>query len=166
MIQFAPTGVCAGREGLGGGYRHHQVLRPRQPRHPDGPDREGDPGQAGVAPDREVPAAGRDGGRTLVEASTEGTPQGGPLSPLLANIYLDALDKELQRRKHSFCRYADDCNIYVGSRVAAERTLASLQAWIEKHLRLQVNTHPGAGTSPGLAAAAEWKSAHWLQSHV
>ena len=75
----------------------------------------------------------------LVEASVEGTPQGGPLSPLLANIYLDALDQELERRGHRFCRYADDCNIYVGSPSAAERTLASIQSWIEKHLRLQVN---------------------------
>lgn len=76
----------------------------------------------------------------LVEASGEGTPQGGPLSPLLANIYLDALDKELEERGHTFCRYADDCNIYVGSQAAAERTLATIQGWIEKHLRLQVNT--------------------------
>ena len=75
----------------------------------------------------------------LVEASVEGTPQGGPLSPLLANIYLDALDQELERRGHWYCRYADDCNIYVGSQAAAERTLVSIQAWIEKHLRLQVN---------------------------
>jgi RNA-directed DNA polymerase len=76
----------------------------------------------------------------LVEASVEGTPQGGPLSPLLANIYLDALDKELERRGHAFCRYADDCNLYVGSQTAAERTLASIQGWIEKHLRLKVNS--------------------------
>ncbi len=75
----------------------------------------------------------------VVTASVEGTPQGGPLSPLLANIYLDALDKELERRGHRFCRYADDCNIYVGSQSAAERTLASIQGWIEKHLRLKVN---------------------------
>lgn len=75
----------------------------------------------------------------LVEASVEGTPQGGPLSPLLANIYLDALDQELERRGHSYCRYADDCNIYVGSQAAAERTLSSIQGWIEKHLRLKVN---------------------------
>ena len=75
----------------------------------------------------------------LVEASEEGTPQGGPLSPLLANIYLDALDQELERRGYHFCRYADDCNIYVGSQAAAERTLASVQGWIEKHLRLKVN---------------------------
>jgi group II intron reverse transcriptase/maturase len=75
----------------------------------------------------------------VVRSSEEGTPQGGPLSPLLANIYLDALDQELDRRKHSYCRYADDCNIYVGSQAAAERTLASVQDWIEKHLRLKVN---------------------------
>jgi group II intron reverse transcriptase/maturase len=75
----------------------------------------------------------------LVEASEEGTPQGGPLSPLLANIYLDALDQELEKRGHRFCRYADDCNIYVGSQTAAERTLVSVQGWIEKHLRLKVN---------------------------
>jgi RNA-directed DNA polymerase len=72
-------------------------------------------------------------------ASEEGTPQGGPLSPLLANIYLDALDKELDQRGHSYCRYADDCNIYVGSAAAAERTLESIRNWIEKHLRLKVN---------------------------
>jgi group II intron reverse transcriptase/maturase len=75
----------------------------------------------------------------VVMASEEGTPQGGPLSPLLANIYLDALDRELDRRGHCYCRYADDCNIYVGSQAAAERTLASIQNWIEKHLRLKVN---------------------------
>lgn len=75
----------------------------------------------------------------LVEASVEGTPQGGPLSPLLANIYLDPLDQELEKRGHKFCRYADDCNIYVGSEAAAERTLASIGDWIEKHLRLKVN---------------------------
>jgi RNA-directed DNA polymerase len=76
----------------------------------------------------------------MVEASVEGTPQGGPLSPLLANIYLDAFDKELERRGHAYCRYADDCNIYVGSQAAAERTLKSVQGWIEKQLRLKVNT--------------------------
>jgi RNA-directed DNA polymerase len=75
----------------------------------------------------------------VVMASVEGTPQGGPLSPMLANIYLDVLDKELERRGHSFCRYADDCNIYVGSQTAAERTSVSIQAWMEKHLRLKVN---------------------------
>jgi group II intron reverse transcriptase/maturase len=71
--------------------------------------------------------------------TTKGVPQGGPLSPLLANVYLDALDKELERRGLSFCRYADDCNIYVGSRKAAERVYASITAWIEKELKLPVN---------------------------
>ena len=78
--------------------------------------------------------------------SEEGTPQGGPLSPLLANIYLDALDRELENRELSFCRYADDCNIYVGSEAAAKRVLAGIGNWIEQHLRLQVNeAKSGAG---------------------
>ena len=82
----------------------------------------------------------------VVVKSVEGTPQGGPLSPLLANIYLDALDQELERRGHPFSRYADDCNIYVGSQRAAERVMATVQGWIEKHLRLQVNaTKSGVG---------------------
>lgn len=82
----------------------------------------------------------------LVQASEEGTPQGGPLSPLLANIYLDALDRELEQRGLAFSRYADDCNIYVSSERSAERVLASLTAWIQKHLRLEVNaTKSGTG---------------------
>lgn len=82
----------------------------------------------------------------LVQASEEGTPQGGPLSPLLANIYLDALDRELEQRGLAFSRYADDCNIYVSSPRSAERVLASLTAWIQKHLRLEVNaTKSGTG---------------------
>lgn len=75
----------------------------------------------------------------MVIESEEGTPQGGPLSPLLANIYLNALDQELERRGHQFSRYADDCNIYVGSQAAGERVMESIRGWIEKHLRLQVN---------------------------
>lgn len=75
----------------------------------------------------------------VVLASEAGTPQGGPLSPLLANIYLDVLDQELERRGHQFCRYADDCNIYVGSQAAAERTLRSIQPWLERQLRLKLN---------------------------
>src|SRR5581483_8602926 len=69
----------------------------------------------------------------------EGTPQGGPLSPLLANLLLDDLDKELEARGHRFCRYADDCNIYVRSRTAGQRVLASLTAFLEGKLRLRVN---------------------------
>jgi RNA-directed DNA polymerase len=69
----------------------------------------------------------------------EGTPQGGPLSPLLANLLLDDLDKELERRGHRFCRYADDCNIYVASEAAGERVMASVVAFLESKLRLKVN---------------------------
>lgn len=77
--------------------------------------------------------------RGVVQESEEGTPQGGPLSPLLANIYLHALDQELERRGLAFCRYADDCNVYVRSQRAAERVLASLSAFLEQELRLEVN---------------------------
>lgn len=68
-----------------------------------------------------------------------GTPQGGPLSPLLANIYLDPLDKELASRGLRFCRYADDLTIYVGSERSAQRVFKSISDWIGKHLKLQVN---------------------------
>ncbi len=67
-----------------------------------------------------------------IKVSTEeGTPQGGPLSPLLANIMLDELDKELEKRGHKFCRYADDCNIYVKSRSAGNRVMKSIKKFIE-----------------------------------
>lgn len=69
----------------------------------------------------------------------EGTPQGGPLSPLLSNILLDELDKELERRGHRFCRYADDCNVYVKSLKAGERVLSSLKEFLGKRLRLKIN---------------------------
>ena len=75
----------------------------------------------------------------VVMETSEGTPQGGPLSPLLSNIVLDELDRELERRGHSFVRYADDCNIYVSSYRAAERVLESTKAFVEQKLRLQVN---------------------------
>lgn len=74
-----------------------------------------------------------------VKASEQGTPQGGPLSPLLANLYLDALDRELARRGLRFCRYADDCNIYVRSRSAAQRVATGVAAWLQRHLKLTVN---------------------------
>jgi len=74
----------------------------------------------------------------------KGTPQGGPLSPLLANLLLDDLDKELERRGHSFCRYADDCNIYVRTRAAGERVMASVTAYLERELRLRVNRDKSA----------------------
>lgn len=75
----------------------------------------------------------------VVTATEAGTPQGGPLSPLLSNIVLDELDRELERRGHSFVRYADDCNIYMSSQRAAERVYASVQEYVEKKLRLKVN---------------------------
>ncbi|MGP5144720.1 reverse transcriptase domain-containing protein, partial [Vreelandella alkaliphila] len=69
----------------------------------------------------------------------QGTPQGGPLSPLLANILLDDLDKELEHRGHRFCRYADDVQVYVNSRRAGERVMESLSEYLESSLRLTVN---------------------------
>jgi group II intron reverse transcriptase/maturase len=75
----------------------------------------------------------------LTEQRVAGTPQGGPLSPLLSNIVLDELDKELESRGHSFCRYADDCNIYVKSRKAGERVMTSIVDFIETKLKLMVN---------------------------
>jgi RNA-directed DNA polymerase len=75
----------------------------------------------------------------LETARTEGTPQGSPLSPLLSNVLLDDLDKELERRGHRFCRYADDCNIYVKSRRAGERVMASINVFLGRKLKLRVN---------------------------
>lgn len=80
----------------------------------------------------------------VVTETAEGTPQGGPLSPLLSNIVLDELDRELEKRGHRFVRYADDCNIYVKSKRSAERVLASTQKYIEKRLRLKVNEEKSA----------------------
>ena len=74
----------------------------------------------------------------------EGTPQGGPLSPLLANLLLDDLDKELESRGHRFCRYADDCNIYVRTQAAGERVMASVTKFLEEKLRLRVNREKSA----------------------
>ena len=84
----------------------------------------------------------------VVAQRTEGTPQGGPLSPLLSNILLDDLDKELERRGHTFCRYADDCNVYVRSRIAGERVMDSLKRFLGKNLRLQVNEAKSAVARP------------------
>jgi RNA-directed DNA polymerase len=84
----------------------------------------------------------------VVSPRIEGTPQGGPLSPLLSNILLDDLDKELERRGHAFCRYADDCNIYVRSKRAGERVLASVTEFLAKRLRLKVNQAKSATERP------------------
>lgn len=83
-----------------------------------------------------------------LEQRQRGTPQGGPLSPLLANIYLDPLDKELEKRGLSFVRYADDIAIFVSSERAAERVKTSVIAWIEQHLKVEVNRDKsGSGPS-------------------
>ena len=117
---------------------------------------------------------------------SEGTPQGGPLSRLLANLLLDDLDQELERRGHRFCRYADDCNIYVPSQAAGERVLASVTAFLERKLKLQVNREKSAvapgwerkflgyrllsggrlGLAPGSADRAKGRLRHLLSFHI
>jgi RNA-directed DNA polymerase len=84
----------------------------------------------------------------IVTVRTEGTPQGGPLSPLLSNILLTDLDRELERRRLAFCRYADDCNMYVGSRMAGERVMSGIRAYLEKVLRLRINLAKSAVARP------------------
>jgi len=85
----------------------------------------------------------------LVSLTDTGTPQGGPLSPLLSNLVLDELDRELERRGHRFVRYADDCNIYVKSERAGQRVMASIVRFIEKKLKLKVNWEKSAVAQPG-----------------
>ena len=91
-----------------------------------------------------------DGG--LVGPTTEGVPQGGPLSPLLSNLMLDVLDKELEKRGHRFVRYADDCNIYVRSQRAGERVMASVTRFLARRLKLRVNAAKSAVDRPVLRA--------------
>ncbi len=97
--------------------------------------------------DSAVSRSGHDGGR-VGAAATEGTPQGGPLSPLLSNILLTDLDRELERRGHAFCRYADDCNIYVGSERAGVELLHSLTGFLGERLKLKVNQAKSAVARP------------------
>src|SRR6202521_2307060 len=84
----------------------------------------------------------------LVGPTEEGTPQGGPLSPLLSNLMLDVLDKELEKRGHHFVRYADDCNIYVRSQRAGERVMAGIEKFLAKRLKLKVNKAKSAVAAP------------------
>jgi RNA-directed DNA polymerase len=86
----------------------------------------------------------------LVSPTEEGTPQGGPLSPLLSNLMLDVLDKELEKRGHRFVRYADDCNIYVRSQRAGERVMAGIEQFLTKRLRLKVNKAKSAVAKPSV----------------
>jgi RNA-directed DNA polymerase len=95
---------------------------------------------------RYLQAGMMEGGRETPR--TEGTPQGGPLSPLLSNILLDELDKELERRGHWFVRYADDCNVYVHSEAAGKRVMASLERFLWKRLRLRINPEKSAVARP------------------
>jgi Retron-type reverse transcriptase len=83
-----------------------------------------------------------------IQPTTEGTPQGGPLSPLLANLLLDEMDKELEQRGHRFVRYADDCNIYVKSAKAGQRVLASITSYLSRTLKLKVNETKSAVDRP------------------
>jgi RNA-directed DNA polymerase len=84
----------------------------------------------------------------LARPADEGTPQGGPLSPILSNLVLDDLDKDLTRRGHRFCRYADDCNIYVRSRRAGDRVMTSVSRYLTQQLRLKVNEAKSAVARP------------------
>jgi RNA-directed DNA polymerase len=84
----------------------------------------------------------------LVSPRMEGTPQGGPLSPMLSNVLLDELDRELERRGHRFVRYADDSNVYVRSKAAGERVMATLERFLEKRLRLRINRDKSAVARP------------------
>jgi RNA-directed DNA polymerase len=86
----------------------------------------------------------------LVSPTEEGMPQGGPLSPLLSNLMLDVLDKELEKRGHRFVRYADDCNIYVRSQRAGERVLAGIERFLEKRLKLKINKAKSAVAKPSV----------------
>jgi group II intron reverse transcriptase/maturase len=99
----------------------------------------------------------------VVVATEEGTPQGGPLSPLLSNIVLDELDRELARRGHRFVRYADDCNIYVRSERAGKRVMATVERFIESRLRLKVNATKSAVARPGernFVGFSLWRKKH------
>ena len=86
----------------------------------------------------------------LVGPTEEGTPQGGPLSPLLSNLMLDVLDKELEKRGHRFVRYADDCNIYVRSQRAGERVMTGIEQFLAKRLKLKVNKAKSAVARPSV----------------
>ncbi len=103
----------------------------------------------------------------LTEQRTEGTPQGGPLSPLLSNILLTDLDRHLEARGLAFCRYADDCNIYVGSQRAGERVMASTRVYLEKTLRLVVNETKSKVARPGTRKFLGYRIAsRFEQTHI
>lgn len=118
---------------------NHDILMARVARHVDDP-------RALKLIRRYLQAGLMRGG--VAEARATGTPQGGPLSPLLSNILLTDWDRELERRGHAFCRYADDCNIYVRSQAAGRAVMASMTAFLEKRLKLRVNVGKSAVARP------------------
>jgi RNA-directed DNA polymerase len=97
----------------------------------------------------------------VVMATEEGTPQGGPLSPLLANILLDDLDRELEQRGHKFVRYADDCNLYVKTPRAGERVLASVRRFVEQKLKLKVNEQKSKVDRPARTKILGFRLYRW-----
>jgi RNA-directed DNA polymerase len=97
----------------------------------------------------------------LVGPTDEGTPQGGPLSPLLSNLVLDQLDRELERRGHRFVRYADDCNVYVRSERAGKRVMESIEAFISGKLKLKVNSEKSAVARPSERKFLGFTFARW-----
>src|SRR4030088_1005747 len=99
----------------------------------------------------------------LVGPTEEGTPQGGPLSPLLSNLMLDVMDKELERRGHNFVRYADDCNIYVRSQRGGERVMASIETFLTKRLKLTVNKAKSAVARPAKRKFLGFSFTNWKQ---
>jgi RNA-directed DNA polymerase len=101
----------------------------------------------------------------VVQERYEGTPQGGPLSPLLSNILLDELDKEVEERGHRFCRYADDCNIYVRSERSGKRVMDSVERFLSKKLKLKVNRQKSAVARPQERKflGFSFTSAKWLK---
>jgi RNA-directed DNA polymerase len=97
----------------------------------------------------------------LVSSTEEGTPQGGPLSPLLSNLMLDVLDKELEKRGHRFVRYADDCNIYVGSQKAGGRVMTGIEKFLAKRLKLKVNKAKSAVAKPSVRKFLGFSFTSW-----
>ena len=141
------TAIHRARPRLGGRSRFGKVFRSSQPRQTDGPDRQTCRGSAAAKLIRAFLNAGvMENG--LVSPSVEETPQGGPLSPLLSNLVLDQLDRELERRGHRFVRYADDCNIYVRSERAGQRVMKSITHFITRELKLKVNEAKSAVARP------------------
>ena len=124
--------VHPGRAPLGGGRGPREILRPREPRRADGKAGQTNRGPSSAADSSAATSNAGVMANGVVMERHEGTPQGGPLSPLLANVLLDEVDKELEKRGHAFVRYADDCNVYVRSRRAGERVMETLRRLFAK----------------------------------